>query len=108
MERAVEPSGPVETYIESRSMPKSNIPASGHSFDLLIIEIHVNEATTAATNTSKTVVARPGSMVVVGTFQRPSIFPNKYRLGGPHTGGFRVKVMPGRECEVRITFGSLR
>jgi hypothetical protein len=60
--------------MERDNRPTSNIPASGQCFDLLIIEKHVREDTTTATIASKTVVARPGSIVLVGRLQRPFIF----------------------------------
>lgn len=52
----------------------SNIRASGQSFELLTIVIHVKLATSAATTKSNIVVARPGSIAVVGIFHKPFIF----------------------------------
>ena len=56
-----------------------NIQASGHCFDRRAIATQVPTITEDATNPSKTATPMPGLRVLVGTCQRPSIFPVRAR-----------------------------
>jgi hypothetical protein len=69
------------TYIERNTRPMCNVWASGQCLGLVIREMMVKQITMNATKKSKTTTPRPGSIVVVGSLQRPFMFGFRYQLG---------------------------